>query len=189
MFDVTANTKLVVLSNGVLANDGDPEGVNLVVGIESGPSSGTLVMQPDGLFEYIPNSGFVGTDSFTYSASDGQQASVTTTVTIGVAPPVSNGAGNNDAGNSALASTPAVIATSQTSPAPTIPAARPVVVPLIDLKALNADERENQRSDETSTGGGEGSDGGATETEGKLWRTKEKRASQRDRLIQSRKCN
>src|ERR1700761_2105295 len=34
------------------------------------PSHGTLTMNPDGSFEYIPDAGFTGSDSFTYTVSN-----------------------------------------------------------------------------------------------------------------------
>jgi len=48
--------------------DGDP----LTTGLFSGPSHGTLTLNPDGSYTYQPGSGFVGDDSFIYSASDGE---------------------------------------------------------------------------------------------------------------------
>ena len=58
----------------------------------SGPANGTVNLNPDGSFTYTPNAGFVGTDSFTYKASDGKLdsnlATVTITVTEANQPPV-----------------------------------------------------------------------------------------------------
>ena len=54
--------------------DGDP--LTLTVGT---PSNGTLVQNTDGIYRYIPNQGFTGADSFTYTVSDGE---LTTTATI-----------------------------------------------------------------------------------------------------------
>ncbi len=36
----------------------------------SGPAHGTLYFDYDGTFSYTPDSGFYGTDSFTYVAAD-----------------------------------------------------------------------------------------------------------------------
>ena len=36
-----------------------------------GPAHGTLVLNGDGSFTYTPDADYVGTDSFTYRASDG----------------------------------------------------------------------------------------------------------------------
>lgn len=53
--------------HGILGNDtGNP--TSLIV--HSDPSHGALELQPDGSFTYVPNNGFAGTDSFTYTISD-----------------------------------------------------------------------------------------------------------------------
>lgn len=54
------------------------------------PSDGTLVMDSsgDGGFQYTPDAGFVGTDTFTYTASDGTYTSSEATVTIDVVDPI-----------------------------------------------------------------------------------------------------
>jgi hypothetical protein len=41
----------------------------------TGPTNGVLVLNADGSFSYTPNAGFRGTDSFTYQAHDGTDAS------------------------------------------------------------------------------------------------------------------
>ena len=68
----------------VLANDRDPEGKPLTAVRVSGPTKGTLTLNANGTFTYRPNAGFVGTDSFTYRASDGLATSNVATVTITV---------------------------------------------------------------------------------------------------------
>jgi ELWxxDGT repeat protein/VCBS repeat-containing protein len=66
---------------GVLANDNDPEGAVLTASVVTNPAQGNLTLNPDGSFIYTSNVGAVGTDSFTYRATDGL-ASATATVTI-----------------------------------------------------------------------------------------------------------
>ncbi len=52
---------------------------------------GTLTLNADGSFSYTPNAGFYGTDSFTYTATDGNATSAPATVTITVySVPVAN---------------------------------------------------------------------------------------------------
>ncbi len=51
------------------------------------PSMGELTMNEDGSFSYIPNAGYVGTDSFVYVANDGENDSAPTPVTIEVTEP------------------------------------------------------------------------------------------------------
>lgn len=78
------NTELTVPAPGVLANDTDPNGDPLTAQLVTGPSNGTLELNPDGSFTYNPNLDFTGTDTFTYQASDGTALSNVATVTIEV---------------------------------------------------------------------------------------------------------
>ena len=70
--------------SGVLANDDDPDGDSITASLVSSTSSGGLLFSSDGSFTYTPNNGFLGTDSFTYQADDGDDLSEITTVTITV---------------------------------------------------------------------------------------------------------
>ncbi len=57
----------------VLANDFDPDGnlnVNSVTLIGPAPASGTLTLNPDGTFIYVPETGFLGQVSFEYQVCD-----------------------------------------------------------------------------------------------------------------------
>ena len=72
---------------GVLDGDSDPDEDPLSAVLESGPSHGTLTLNANGSFTYTPPAGYVGTDSFTYRASDGTLESNPATVTITVTPP------------------------------------------------------------------------------------------------------
>jgi len=83
-YEVVENTTLNVNAPGVLSNDFDPDGDPLTAILISGPSNGTLTLNSDGSFVYVPTGGFFGTDSFTYEASDGQQDSPTAVVAITV---------------------------------------------------------------------------------------------------------
>ncbi|MFP6758052.1 MAG: cadherin-like domain-containing protein, partial [Alphaproteobacteria bacterium] len=77
--------QIVVIA--VLGNDSDPDGDTVLV---TGASNGTngLVTTTDSTVSYIPNSGFVGVDVFTYNVGDGfgGTASASVTVTITAAP-------------------------------------------------------------------------------------------------------
>ncbi len=79
-------TILNVSAPGVLGNDLDANGDTLTAVLVSVPPNGTLTFNPDGSFEYIPDDGFVGEDSFTYKAYDGIADSNLGTVRIGVPP-------------------------------------------------------------------------------------------------------
>jgi VCBS repeat-containing protein len=83
------NTVLAIPAPGVLANDTDADG-NTLTALPSGlPNHGTVALAPNGGFTYTPATNYVGTDSFTYQASDGLAASALATVrlTITNAPP------------------------------------------------------------------------------------------------------
>jgi YD repeat-containing protein/VCBS repeat-containing protein len=81
---VAGHTLSVAAATGVLANDSDADGDPLTAVLISGTSNGTLTLNGDGSFHYVPNAGFSGSDSFTYQASDGLVASSTATATITV---------------------------------------------------------------------------------------------------------
>lgn len=80
-YDVTTGS-LSVSAPGVLGNDtGGPPLSAVLVG---GPAHGTLTLGADGGFSYAPQDGFLGIDSFTYTASDGSFASDVVTVALTV---------------------------------------------------------------------------------------------------------
>jgi PKD repeat protein/flagellar hook assembly protein FlgD len=73
---------IVVEVPGVLGNDSDPDGDALTAVVIGAPSNGQLDLVADGSFTYMPDAGFVGTDSFTYAADDGSGRSDEVTVTL-----------------------------------------------------------------------------------------------------------
>ena len=85
-YATTTNTALTKsAATGILAND---RGATLTKNaIVAGPSFGTITLNNDGSFNYVPNTGFSGTDTFTYTAKDtATQVTNTATVTIVVNP-------------------------------------------------------------------------------------------------------
>ncbi len=74
------------LTIGVLSNDSDIDGDSLTPSLVSGPSHGTLTLNPNGSFTYTPAANYHGPDSFTYRANDGTANSNLATVTITVTP-------------------------------------------------------------------------------------------------------
>ncbi len=62
---------LALAAPGVLALASDADNDVLTTNLVSGVSHGTLTLNPDGSFNYIPNLHYVGSDSFTFQASDG----------------------------------------------------------------------------------------------------------------------
>ena len=81
--NMLAGTTLVI---DVLANDTDADGDSLAIASLTQPANGTL--STDNItVTYTPNPDFVGVDSFTYTVTDGQDVSLSTTVTITVMAP------------------------------------------------------------------------------------------------------
>jgi large repetitive protein len=83
-YTTAEDTPLMVAPPGVLGNDSDPDHNPLSAVLVSGPSHGTLTLNPDGSFTYTPATNDNGPDSFTYRASDGSLASNLATVAITV---------------------------------------------------------------------------------------------------------
>jgi VCBS repeat-containing protein len=80
---------------GVLANDSDADDSTLTASVTTRPSHGTVTMATDGSFDYAPDAGYWGTDSFTYDAWDGGAYSNTATVyltvsAVGVSAPITS---------------------------------------------------------------------------------------------------
>ncbi|WP_299106789.1 Ig-like domain-containing protein [uncultured Tenacibaculum sp.] len=71
-FITTADTADNNVTGNVLNNDFDPEGHTQVVNTAplNNVSNGNLVLNSDGSFNYQPNAGFVGQDSFVYQVCD-----------------------------------------------------------------------------------------------------------------------
>ena len=93
-YSLDENQSLTVAGPGVLANDTDADGDFLTAVLTNGTSNGSVVLNSDGGFTYAPNTGFSGTDSFTYQADDGldfsNEATVQLTVTVPNQLPVAN---------------------------------------------------------------------------------------------------
>ncbi len=79
----TTNESTAVTINA-LANDSDPDnGPNALVVSAAGPASNGTAALSNGKIVYTPNAGFVGTDAFPYTISDGAAtAAATVTVTV-----------------------------------------------------------------------------------------------------------
>ncbi len=82
-YNATKGTPLMVSAPGVLTNDTDADNSPLTATIVTQPGHGSVVLSPDGGFQYTPYlPDFVGADSFTYTASDGRLFSLPATVHI-----------------------------------------------------------------------------------------------------------
>ncbi len=73
------------LDVAVLANDSDPNGDALAITSASDPANGTVSVAGSAV-TYLPDADFNGTDSFTYTVSDGRGGTDTATVSVTVAP-------------------------------------------------------------------------------------------------------
>lgn len=80
------DTPLTVEAPGVFVNDTDADGELPILGGETSPQHGTLVLEADGSFTYTPDANFFGTDSFQYRTRDELEYSNWATVTITVNP-------------------------------------------------------------------------------------------------------
>ncbi|MEJ1938677.1 cadherin-like domain-containing protein, partial [Nostoc sp. NIES-2111] len=79
----------------------DIDGDALSFAVDGAPANGTVTMNPDGSFSYTPAPNFNGTDSFTYTVSDGNGGTTTGTVSVNVAavndaPTTSGGTANGN---------------------------------------------------------------------------------------------
>jgi hypothetical protein len=81
MDDSATTPKNTQVTIDVLANDSDPDGDSLTVASVTQPFNGTATRTSSNV-TYKPNNGFVGTDSFTYTVSDGRGGTATATVTV-----------------------------------------------------------------------------------------------------------
>ncbi|MDN6861011.1 retention module-containing protein, partial [Pseudomonas sp. CAN2814] len=76
-------------------NARDPNGDTISYSVGQGPANGQLVLNPNGTWQYQPNSDYNGGDSFTVIVTDSRGASSTLTVNVGVTPvndaPVASG--------------------------------------------------------------------------------------------------
>ncbi|SBS76786.1 exported hypothetical protein [uncultured Mycobacterium sp.] len=80
-FTTNENTQL---TGNVLTNDTDPDGDVLTAAVGTGPSHGSLTLDANGSFTYTPAENFYGTDTFSYTISDGKGGNAVGTVSITV---------------------------------------------------------------------------------------------------------
>ncbi len=83
-YSTDENVTLNVAATGILGNDSDSENDPITAVLESNVTNGSLTLNADGGFTYIPNTDFNGIDSFTYHATDGAINSDIATVSITV---------------------------------------------------------------------------------------------------------
>jgi hypothetical protein len=92
--DVTVNTTVPVASDvtsfttkdvsvDISGSATDPQGLPLTYSVDTPPANG-IVLVNNGIFNYTPNTDYMGSDSFTYKVNNGTQESLTANVTIEV---------------------------------------------------------------------------------------------------------
>ena len=81
-YSTNEDVTLTIAAPGVLGNDGDVDGDTLTAVKVSDRSHGSLTLNSNGGFTYIPSANYNGADSFTYKAYDGTVYSNTVTVSI-----------------------------------------------------------------------------------------------------------
>jgi len=81
-YRVIQGEPLIVTIPGLLANDLDGDGDVLTAVLVTNVAFGSLALNADGSFTYVPAATFSGTDQFTYMVSDGNSSSAPVTVTI-----------------------------------------------------------------------------------------------------------
>ena len=94
-YSTTLGTTLSISAPGVLGNDYDANNDTLNANLVKYVTHGDVTINPNGSFIYIPDSGYTGTDSFTYRANDGTSYSNTVIVIISV----NDSGGGGDSGN------------------------------------------------------------------------------------------
>lgn len=96
-YSVTDIPLTVNAAAGVLANDSSLNGLPLTARVITPPANGSLTLNPDGSFAYVPRNGFPGgVDSFTYVANDGNNDSDPVLVTLNVFDQTRVPVANND---------------------------------------------------------------------------------------------
>lgn len=81
-FESEANDILIITPAQLLANDADEDSDDLEIVDVSQPTVGHLAFDQNGNLVYRPDEGFVGLDSFKYTATDNRGVAVTATATV-----------------------------------------------------------------------------------------------------------
>jgi VCBS repeat-containing protein len=93
--DAAATDVDTPLTIAVLANDTDVDGDGLSISGVTQGTNGAVTVNVDSSVTFTPEAGFTGSDSFTYSVSDGNSGGDTGTVTVTVASLIEGGPGDD----------------------------------------------------------------------------------------------
>jgi len=86
-FDETGTTSEDnALSGQLTATDIDQDALTFSLGPNGAPQHGTITVNSDGSYSYLPDQNFSGADTFTYQVSDGRGGVDSATVTLNVTP-------------------------------------------------------------------------------------------------------
>jgi hypothetical protein len=83
---ITTDEDVIVISGDVTVNDLDVDNNALTATLLNNASNGSVLDNNDGTFSYTPDANFNGSDSFTYTLSDGNGGNATGTVIITIKP-------------------------------------------------------------------------------------------------------
>ena len=83
-YSTDQDVALNIAAGGVLTNDTDADGDALNAVLVTAPAHGTLTLNANGSFSYVPVPGYSGADSFVYRAADAVSSSAATTVSLTV---------------------------------------------------------------------------------------------------------
>jgi hypothetical protein len=85
-FVMQSGTLSVPVANGILSNDTDIDSTTLTAVLLRNVDHGSLTLNPDGSFNYVPTPGYNGSDSYTYQPSDGITLGASVLVSLFIEP-------------------------------------------------------------------------------------------------------
>jgi len=83
-FEIETNGILIITTEQLLANDSDEDSDDIEIIDVGQPVVGNLAFDPNGNLVYRPLEGFIGLDSFRYTATDNKSAAVSATATVSI---------------------------------------------------------------------------------------------------------
>jgi hypothetical protein len=83
--DVFSVYKNETFAGNVATNDSDPNSLGLTYSLVTGPVTGSITFNSDGSFSYIPVNNYIGTQTFSYKATNTNNYEASATVTLNVA--------------------------------------------------------------------------------------------------------
>ncbi|MDX1919723.1 MAG: cadherin-like domain-containing protein, partial [Candidatus Caenarcaniphilales bacterium] len=84
--DSGSNQEDSAITMSLLPNDSDPDGDTLTITSVTQGANGSVLINSDGTVTYTPNANFYGSDTFTYTISDGHGGTSTASVNVTIDP-------------------------------------------------------------------------------------------------------